>query len=324
MNSQAHSKRLLLTWAAYVAIAVIAGGRERGYAQQVQSQTPQAGAKQYVGADTCKACHEDIFQGLQRTRHWNAVLKVEGIEAHSCESCHGPGAAHVEVGGDKSKIFVFKGAAPEVINSRCLACHERNSEHAHFLSSPHATNGLSCTTCHDPHFAKEQRGLLVQKQPDLCYGCHTEERADFSKPFRHRVNEGLLRCTDCHSPHGTALPHVLRADASQDQVCFKCHRNLQGPFVFEHVPMKTEGCTSCHQPHGSVNQRMLIVSQVNVLCLQCHTLTSVPNTRTGTVLAPGTPGPSDTAVHDQRAKFQACTICHPYVHGSNGDPTFMR
>jgi predicted CXXCH cytochrome family protein len=85
--------------------------------------------------------------------------------------------------------------------------------------------------------------------------------------------------------------------------------------------MKTEGCTACHNAHGSINPRMLIVNQVNLLCLQCHTPTATPNTRGGSTLTPGTPaGP----IHDQSAKFQACTICHVFIHGSNADETFMK
>ena len=277
---------------------------------------------QYVGADTCKTCHEDLFNGLQKTRHWNSFLKTkEGTEAHSCETCHGPGAEHVNSGGDKTKIFVFKDQAPEVISKRCLSCHGLKAEHANFERSAHATNGVSCISCHSPHFAKEQRRLLVEKQPQLCYTCHTEQKADFSKPFRHRVNEGLLKCTDCHNVHGSPMPRSVRVAEEQDAVCYKCHRNLQGPWVFEHAPMKTQGCASCHQPHGSVNPRLLMVNQVNLLCLQCHTPTATPNTRARDSIAPGTPaGP----VHDQSAKFQACTICHVFIHGSNADETFMK
>ncbi len=25
-------------------------------------------------------------------------------------------------------------------------------------------------------------------------------------PFHHRVNEGLVQCTDCHNPHAAPLP----------------------------------------------------------------------------------------------------------------------
>lgn len=286
--------------------------------KSAQRSTPSS----YVGADTCKTCHEDIFNGVQKTRHWNSVLKQKGgVEAHSCETCHGPGAEHVNGGGDKSKIFVFKGADATAVNDRCLTCHNKKEENAHFEQSAHAGAGLSCISCHSPHFAKEPRRLLVAKQPVLCYQCHTETVADFNKPFRHRVNEGLIRCSDCHNPHGTPLNRSLRADVAEDTICFKCHRSLQGPFVFEHVPVKTEGCQACHQAHGSINPRLLKLNQVNILCLQCHTPGVTRNTRSGDINAPGTPnGP----VHDMSAKFQACITCHVQIHGSNADETFMK
>ena len=70
----------------------------------------------------------------------------------------------------------------------------------------------------------------------------------------------------------------VRALPSGDAVCYKCHVDKQGPFVYEHVPVKTEGCSSCHTPHGSTNPRLLKVSLVNMLCLQCHTF---PTLRAG-------------------------------------------
>jgi DmsE family decaheme c-type cytochrome len=292
-----------------------------GDAPQTAPDQPPA-SSEYVGADTCQTCHEDLFKNLQKTKHWNSVLKTKkGAEAHSCETCHGPGAEHVNSGGDKTKILVFKDQSPEVISKRCLSCHSSEQEHANFQRSAHADNGVSCISCHSPHFAKEARKLLVEKQPLLCYSCHTEQKADFSKPFRHRVNEGLVKCTDCHNVHGSPLNRSLRAAATQDTACFQCHRNLQGPFVFEHVPAKTEGCAACHEPHGSVNPRLLKVNQVNLLCLQCHTPSSTPNTRGGGSNAPAPPA---APVHDQSMKFQACTICHVAIHGSNADETFMK
>ena len=45
----------------------------------------------------------------------------------------------------------------------------------------------------------------------------------------------------------------VRGLPSGDAVCYKCHVDKQGPFVYEHVPVKTEGCSSCHTPHGSTN-----------------------------------------------------------------------
>ena len=91
--------------------------------------------------------------------------------------------------------------------------------------------------------------------------------------------------------------------------CSKCHVDKQGPFVYEHVPVKTEGCSSCHTAHGSTNPRLLNVSLVNMLCLQCHTFPTQ-----------GPIGP----VHNQSAKYQACTMCHQAIHGSNFSNVFFK
>jgi DmsE family decaheme c-type cytochrome len=90
----------------------------------------------------------------------------------------------------------------------------------------------------------------------------------------------------------------------------KCHTEKAGPFVYEHPPVKIEGCTSCHTPHGSVNPRLLNTSRVNLLCIQCHSLAS------GAMATP--------TFHNQAQKYQACTMCHTAIHGSNTDEFFFK
>lgn len=268
----------------------------------------------YVGSDTCKTCHEDIFKNFETTPHWKTTYK-KGVEWQGCEACHGPGKEHVESGGDKSKIFTFKTASTQEVSERCLSCHEYGEEHSNFDRSQHNTNDVSCISCHSPHHAEEKPFLLAKKQPELCYGCHTDIKQDFNRPFKHRVEQGLVQCTDCHNQHGGFLTKQLRATAAQDQVCFKCHTDKAGPFVFEHEPVRTEGCVVCHTPHGSTNPRLLKRSQVNLLCLECHTLTQ----GTGDPGAPGLP-----SFHNQSQKYQSCTMCHTQIHGSNFDATFFK
>lgn len=271
----------------------------------------------YVGSDTCKTCHEDIFKNFETTPHWKTTFTKKGPAWQGCEACHGPGKAHVEGGGDKSKIFVFEGKTTQQISDRCLSCHEYGEEHANFSRSQHDTNDVSCINCHSPHHAKESQFLLINKQPQLCYACHTDIKQDFNRPFRHRVEQGLVRCTDCHNQHGGFLTKQLRATAAQDQVCFKCHTDKAGPFAFEHKPVKSEGCVSCHTPHGSTNPRLLKRAQMNLLCLECHTITS---NATGVDSAvPGLP-----SFHNQSLKYQACTMCHVQIHGSNFDEFFFK
>jgi DmsE family decaheme c-type cytochrome len=272
----------------------------------------------YVGAETCKTCHEDIpvkgfFKSYEDSPHYVTTLdSKKGPEWHGCEACHGPGKAHVDGGGDKTKIFTFKGASAQEISARCLDCHQYGKEHGNFARSVHLQNGVGCTDCHDPHHAKESQFLLKAKQPDLCYGCHLDKNQQFNRPFHHRVNEGLVKCTDCHNPHGGFQARQLRATASQDLVCFTCHTDKAGPYVYEHEVVKIEGCAGCHTPHGSSNPRLLIRAQVNLLCLECHAFSADAG------------GPQATPTfHNQAQKYQACTMCHTAIHGSNSNKFFF-
>jgi DmsE family decaheme c-type cytochrome len=187
-------------------------------------------------------------------------------------------------------------------------------ETQNFFKSEHLASGVTCTTCHDPHKSKDVDFLLVKSQTELCFGCHAAQKAEFARPYRHRVDVGLIQCSDCHNPHGTQKGHQVRAAAGQFAVCTKCHTDTMGPFVFEHAPVKTEDqCLSCHTPHGSTNPRLLQVNNINFLCLRCHT----PNMN-------GAAGRPSGPNHDQATKYQACTMCHTQIHGSNFSPVFFR
>jgi len=288
------------------------------YGQEKAPAAAPDASSDYVGAEVCKTCHEDMpskgfYKTYEDSPHYVTMLDTKkGPEWHGCEACHGPGKAHVEGGGDKTKIFTFKDASAKDISDRCLKCHQYGQEHANFSRSVHLQNNVSCVDCHSPHHPKQAEFLMREKQPQLCYGCHIEIKQQFSRTFHHRVNEGLVRCTDCHNPHGGFLTHQLRASAAEDTVCFKCHSDKAGPFVYEHEVVKIEGCVACHMPHGSSNPRLLKRSQVNILCLECHSLT----------LDLG--APSVPSFHNQTVKYQACTMCHTSIHGSNTNQYFFK
>lgn len=271
----------------------------------------------YVGSEVCKTCHEDMpakdfYKHFEGSPHFVTMLDAKnGPQWQGCEACHGPGKDHVDGGGDKTKIFTFRGATAEQISARCLDCHQYGEEHANYARSAHLQNGVSCIDCHDPHHAKEAQFLMKEKQPQLCYGCHQETKQQFARTFRHRVDEGLLNCSDCHNPHGAFQPHQLRTASTEDQVCYKCHADKQGPFVYEHEVVKVEGCVSCHTPHGSSNPRLLKRTQVNLQCLECHSYPA------------GTGPAAPPAFHNQAQKYQACTLCHVAIHGSNTSSVFF-
>lgn len=301
-----------------ICLAALSGLAARAKTKHVSNVVSQpSDPSLYVGVDTCKTCHQLEAGTFDRGPHWNTqVGNRKGPQWQGCEGCHGPGKAHVDSGGDPTKIIRFTTLNARQASERCLACHEKNERYENFMRSPHLRNGIGCTSCHSihhPHAFSRAEGLLVSTQPRLCYGCHRDVAADFSKPEHHRVNEGLMVCTDCHNPHGAFLPHNLRTSASQGWVCAKCHIDTAGPFVFEHAPVKEEGCVSCHNPHGSTNPHMMTRPQVNQVCLECH------SEILATAVAPGAP-----TFHNQATKFSQCILCHVAVHGSNTDPFFFK
>jgi predicted CXXCH cytochrome family protein len=303
-------------------------------------------ADDYVGRETCAACHPDEDKQFAKTVHAEAA--VAGAKyGTGCESCHGPGKAHAdamaEAAGDSAKtaaakklIFSFN-ANPKENSERCLTCHTSGKRQDFFGHSSHLAAGVSCDQCHSAHLLKaaenpnkvelasaqselfqvpglpeENRwlssSLLKESQPGVCYSCHRTVQAQFALPEHHRVPEGFMKCTDCHNPHGN-LNHFQLTKANWE-TCVKCHVEKRGPFVFEHAAVRVEGCVACHSPHGSVNNFLLKRREQRFLCLQCHTgfhnQAGVPHSRGGYQAS----GP--------------CTRCHVAVHGSNFDEYLLR
>jgi predicted CXXCH cytochrome family protein len=309
-----------------------------GPASAVEGTVEPRGTQQtedYVGSEVCKDCHEVQFENFSHTvhakltesRNWKG--KVTG-----CEACHGPGKAHIEE-ADPTKIISFKNKTAKESSETCLTCHAGREEHNNFRRGEHWRNDVGCNDCHSSHEPTllvsnpgsnslisevgrrnvdiRSAPMLRNSEPQLCLSCHTEQKAQFSMPFRHKVLEGFMKCSDCHNPHGGFELKQTRLATGADSGCLKCHTDKQGPFTFEHAPLKTEGCSSCHTPHGSANPKLVARSQVRQLCLECHS-------NAHEIGAPNLPN-----FHNQATvRYQNCTTCHVKVHGSHVDRFFFR
>ncbi len=324
---------LVLAWAVSGTYTKVLSGTLGAY---VDPAPAAATSDEFVGSETCKACHEDQFKKFSSTKH----AKLDGVaswkdKAHGCEGCHGSGKAHVEGGGDKTKIISFKGKDSKEVSETCLSCHSGKESHNQFRRGEHWRNNVGCTDCHTSHgmtTANSDAGsntyvgdttrqnpsnaagaMLKQNDPQLCLSCHAETKAQFAKPFHHKVLEGTMKCSDCHNAHGGFESKQTKLAVGVDASCVKCHANKQGPFVYEHGPLKLEGCSACHIPHGSSNPKLLKRNSVRQLCFECHTGITEE-------ISPQAP-----SLHNQaQVRYLQCNVCHSAVHGSNSSRFFFR
>jgi DmsE family decaheme c-type cytochrome len=274
-----------------------------------------AAAGGHVGDDeTCITCHEK--QTLKGTPH-DRAKDLRTPAAHGgCESCHGPGQAHVDADDNKGHIRIFtRKADARDTNATCLSCHGRGT-HALWDGSPHDARNLSCATCHSVHTPKSVTGQLTAATQDaLCITCHRPQVLKTRRQSHMPVREGALSCSSCHNPHGTTNVRLLKTGNWVNESCASCHAEKRGPFLYEHAAGR-ESCVSCHDPHGSNHDRML-VARPPMLCQRCHIGSRHPST-----IYDG----AQLANASNRMLGRSCVNCHSTIHGSNhpAGGTFLR
>src|SRR5258705_6288871 len=104
---------------------------------QDQPTATGSDSAQYVGAEVCQGCHPDAYDTFRKSAHLK-TLKRKRVAEQGCEGCHGPGAEHVNAGGDPNQIVRYTEVKPTSILGRCQRCH------LHDIGSPHTAAGLSC------------------------------------------------------------------------------------------------------------------------------------------------------------------------------------
>jgi DmsE family decaheme c-type cytochrome len=216
---------------------------------QKPAPPPPAAAPGYVGTDTCLTCHDGMDATLTGTQHARTLNPRTPAAQQGCESCHGPGQAHVndEAGGH---ILKFKSAPADVASATCLSCHNRGG-HAGWEGSVHEARKLACTTCHSVHQPKSTAHQLVAAtETQLCAKCHRVQVAKTERAVAHMpVREGKMACSTCHNPHGSINNvKALRTGSSVAESCTACHTEMRGPVLWEHTPVR-ENCA------GGVHRR---------------------------------------------------------------------
>jgi predicted CXXCH cytochrome family protein len=171
-----------------------------------------------------------------------------GADTHGgvqCESCHGPGAGHVEAirGGKTGAMVNVKKI------DTCAPCHSGFAERSdplpkELLVSSQAValsnsecyiesgKALTCINCHDPH--RDRASAELEKASGVvCLGCHSsaaKPRAALC-PVNARDH-----CTDCHMPRVDQgvfhmRDHWIRVHPEQGVHAAKQDQNLRSQIV---------------------------------------------------------------------------------------------
>ena len=276
----------------------------------------------------CTRCHDDTeikpVLSIYQTRH--------GVRADSrtptCQSCHGSSEKHVK--GDAAlaeraptDIQFGRGGAypqsePDLQAGACLTCHKSGAR-AHWAGSQHQRNDLSCANCHRVH-VRDDPVLSKATQPNVCFACHKEQRAQLHRVSTHPIAAGKMGCSDCHNPHGSVGTHLL-VKRTVNETCYTCHAEKRGPFLWEHGPV-IEDCANCHTPHGSVSAPLL-KQRTPWLCQDCHSgdhanqINSGANLQAGNVTTVNGNAPLANAAARAQLNGRNCMNCHVLIHGSN-------
>lgn len=292
----------LLPWV----VSAMVLGALLGGARRARSQTPAPNApRTYVGSAACEACHSGVSQTFAVTMMGRILLKAprNALEKHGCESCHGPGSAHIlnQVPGS---IISFgprwTGASVKEMDDQCVQCH-RKGETLFWQGCMHQRRKVACVKCHIVmHSVSEEDQLSRPTQYEVCGQCHPRRKAQLMRSSHMPVREGKVTCGDCHNPHGSPAGRLIRGESVND-MCYSCHPDRRGPFLWEHAPVR-ENCLNCHSPHGSIQPNLLKIRRER-LCQTCH----IENRH-------------NTQPHGPLSRFnlaQSCNNCHSRIHGSN-------
>lgn len=156
----------------------------------------------------------------------NQVKLDQLVPGVNCESCHGPGSAHVAAvkagtgEGQDTKIFnPGKLTGDEINQEFCGKCH-RSAEQVLFMPNQAGVNNvrfqpyrmfgskcysddkrISCIACHDPHAPLQQEASAYDAK---CLACH-KAKTGSPTPSMASANEpacpvATSQCTNCHMP----------------------------------------------------------------------------------------------------------------------------
>jgi len=168
----------------------------------------------------------------------------------SCQSCHGPGAAHVtwaesgqdgEATGDAGLVVRYKTGDAHGLIESCARCHSRRHR-----VSPDDAHGRAYMDDFEPSTLRA--GLYY---PD---GQILDEVYVYGSFLQSKMYNQGVDCSDCHDVHSTRLKKT------GNELCLQCHTSTP-PTRFPTLPAK-DYATPDHHFHSP--------DSAGAQCINCH------------------------------------------------------
>lgn len=196
----------------------------------------------------CASCHYtgytlkhlesgEYIAGAVNDPNGEADIDGDGIPNElniGCETCHGPGSAHVKAPkAKKASTIVSPGKlSTERASVICGQCHSRPQGNLHNDQPVNNDNRMMI-----PGISRNEYLANYTTREDAAKGdywadgihskSHHQQYTDFIKSKKYRNGNQLLKCSDCHDPHGmTDVKHQLRAEIrdAKNSLCTTCHK----------------------------------------------------------------------------------------------------
>jgi hypothetical protein len=273
------------------------------------------------GFDDIAAQHGWTFPGSLTNGNWAAMPQsLKNLSNIQCENCHGPGSEHAFSLGSINRISVSWDA------NNCAQCHDskdkhpknaewNNSRHAVATRYPTGEGRGSCVQCHSgPGFADAMKGLSASTTRYEAIGCTTcHDPHDAKNPHQLRAATARLAngktitkggtgtlCMNCHKSRVDASTYVETAAANSR---FGPHNATQADMLAGENAV-TYGKSIPSSPHGTI---------IKDSCTTCHMQKLDPSSPVFTKAGGHTfkaRWESDTPGVASVDLVSACTQCH--------------
>lgn len=216
----------------------------------------------YTGYTLTKTPEGEYIAGAVNDPNGEADIDGDGIPNElniGCENCHGPGSAHVKAPKvKKASTIVSPGKlSTERASVICGQCHSRpqgnlnndqpvNKENKMMLPGTSRNDYLTNYTTREDAAKKDYWADEMHSKS------HHQQYTDFIKSKKYRNGSQLLKCADCHDPHGTAtMKHQAKAEVKNGDLCISCHKDKSD--------IKVHTAAKVGMPH-----------EIKINCIDCH------------------------------------------------------